>query len=144
MALYYYETFKKDDEINFIKADPKKIEEGYLKLCNKYDDEGIPSSKRVIEDIHRVVNVAWPSIYQARGIDVHDLCQRVGRRNSEINTKNKRGGKRTKNTGFGIIDYWMHKIVKGLIDERKQKSKDIDHYSSTESMIENYESDILN
>ena len=131
----------KDDERKFKKTDPKKMEEGYLKLWNQPDDEGIPSSKRIIEDIHLVVNVAWPAIYQSRGTAVHDLCQRVGRRRDEQQTIKKRGGKRTKNKGFGIIDYWMHKSVKGLIDERIQKSKDIMHCNSTESLIENNESD---
>ena len=59
------------------------MKEGYLKLWNQPENEGIHSSKRNIEDIHRVVHVLWPAIYQARGTDVHDLCQRLGRRNSE-------------------------------------------------------------
>ena len=65
------------------------MEEGYLKLWNQPYDEGIPSSKRIIEDIHRVVNVAWPIIYQSRGIAVHDLCQRAGRRKDENQTIKK-------------------------------------------------------
>ena len=134
-------NLEKYDERKFTKSDLKNMEEVYLKLWNKSDYEGIPSSKRIIEDINSFVNVAWSAIYQARGIDVFDLCQMVEIRNAEINTKNKRGVMRKKTTGFGIIDYWMHKSVKGLIDERIQKIKNIFNYKSTESIIENYESD---
>ena len=59
------------------------MEEGYLNLWNQPDDEVFPSSKRIIENIHHVVNVAWPTIYQESGIDVHDLCLRAGRRHDE-------------------------------------------------------------
>ena len=91
------------------------MEEIYLKLWNKPDNDIIPSSKRIIEDIHRVIYFLCNDIYQECGTAFHYLFQILGKRNYERIFKKKRGGKLTKNTGFGIIDYLMQKNFKLLI-----------------------------
>ena len=87
------------------------MEEGYLKLW----DGGCPSSSRIIEDIDRVLDVAYPMLYENRGIALHDLERRIGRRRKESSSfqSKKRGGKRVKNNEFKTCEY-IHESIANM------------------------------
>ena len=56
--------------LKFSKKTPKNMEAGYLKLWDHTlpKGQGCPSSDRIIHDIKGVLEVAYPKLYQARGI----------------------------------------------------------------------------
>ena len=113
------------------------MEEGYLKLWNQPDESGVPSSRRIIQDVTKVLNEAWPAIYKARGKACHHLCSRNGRRNT-IKTKNKKHTRAhtIKIEHFGVLDDFIHpsvsnhkidhfknsiRIYQGLFSDKEQK-----------------------
>ena len=106
------------------------------------DDSGVPSSKRIIQDITKVVNDAWPTIYKAGGTACHHLCSRNGRINAiTAKDKNHNGGNIVKIKDFGVLDDFIcpsvqnHeidlfknsiRIYQGLISDKEQKEYNSD------------------
>ena len=113
-----------DDNANkFSMKTPKLMERGYLKLWEPDQpgrEEGCPSSSRILTDINNVIHRAYPALYQNRGIAVHHLCERSGRRRQEVMlgkkpVESKRGGARKKSENYDIGDNWVHPSVRHLL-----------------------------
>ena len=96
------------------------MEMGYSKLwtSSRSEGEGCPSSHRIIHDIHQVVHVAYPQLYQARGVALYHDTRR-GRRDNESVTEseNTRGGARIKSDEYDLSDIWVHESVRHLQKE---------------------------
>jgi len=75
-------------------------------------DAGAPSSKRIREDIERVVNKTYLKIFERRG-RVLDTAAYTGRRAVEQQERyaEQWGGKRIKGEG-PVRKYWVHPSVK--------------------------------
>ena len=115
--------------IKFSRKTPKKMEEGYRKLWDpsRPEGEGCPSSKRIIQDIHRVVFESYPALYNARGIALQHIARRTGRRRKETEASStgsvkSRGGKRVKGEDYDVNDIWIHESVGHLLGEGVQES----------------------
>ena len=116
------------------------MEEGYLKLWNQPDDSGVPSSRRIIQDVTKVLNEAWPAIYKNRGRACHDFCSRNGQRNAiTVRDKNYSRPNADKIEHFGVLDDFIHPSVTNQeIDHFKKSLRIFQGFSYDEEQNENY------
>jgi len=104
-----------DDHPNkFSKRTPKHLAYAYKRIWNPAlgPHGGAPSSKRIREDIERVVNKTYLKIFERRG-RVLDTAAYTGRRAVEQQERfaEQWGGKRIKGEG-PVRKYWVHPSVK--------------------------------
>ena len=87
-----------DDPLKFSKRTPDRMQRAYLKLWDPSlgPDEGAPTSKRIQEDINRVINETYLDIFYNRGMALAGNHRCKGRRKHECGLKGKRGGARIK------------------------------------------------
>ena len=121
-AFDYHSILTKDlpdtSPIKFSRKTPKAMEQGYARLWDstRPEGEGCPSSERIIHDIRHVVHVAYPALYEARGVALYHNA-RSGRRRQELMTDDRmcsRGGSREKAEEYELNDMWIHESVSHL------------------------------
>ena len=96
-----------NDPKKFSKTTPKKARNAYLRLWDPtLIPHGSPCSKRIVEDIYRIVDEVLMKIFYSRGTVVKGLGTRRGRRNDLGLGKLPRGGRKVKHTNFE--KKWVH------------------------------------
>ena len=112
--------------IKFFRKTPNLMEKGYSKLWDSTRPEGeeCPSSHRIIHNIHQVVHVAYPQLYQTRRVALYHDTRR-GRRDNETVTELviARGGARTKSEEYDLNDIWVNESVRHLQRESILRSE---------------------
>ena len=89
------------DKQKFSVSTPLRQDSAYLRLWDpelqvtKGKDAGVPSSRRIVEDMHRISNYSVLKRYSVRGVVVHGCGTRRGRRFDGSSGVKNRGGQRT-------------------------------------------------
>ena len=95
-------TAKKDDPWKFSLSTPKEMDRTYLQLFDpdlqvKFGWEpGIPSSKRIVEDMNQIFDYTALKIFSARGVVIRGCGSHRGRRDDGTAQVGRRGGRMTK------------------------------------------------
>ena len=96
-----------DDPKKFDKSTPKRARNAYPRAWDpRHEPDGFPSSKRIVEDVEKVIYENLFKIYEARGAVVKGLGTRRGRRNDLGLQSLPRGGKFKKKTH--LVKKWVH------------------------------------
>ena len=106
------------DPLKFSKRSPKEMALAYKRIwdLNHGINGGAPTSKRICEDINRILDKTYLSIVAARGRALYGLHTCTGRRKQEIGSKGGRhGGSPVKNKKDDIIE-WVHPDVTHLLE----------------------------
>ena len=100
---------------------PKRALNAYQRLWDPSlgPDAGVPSSKRIIEDVRRVVDEVLPRLFEARGATVKGLGTRTGRRRELNLAPLPRGGRRKKKET--MEKKWKHPDAESALDELFRK-----------------------
>ena len=113
-----------DDKRKFSKRTPKKCAEAYKRIWDPSlgPDAGAPTSKRIKEDIDRVVDETYRKIFNARGcvIETGNTGRRAVKRDGA-----KRGGARIKNVQVQVESYeeWIHPDISFVSNDIYLKAK---------------------
>ena len=83
--------------------------------------EGSPNSKRIVEDIYRVVDESLMKVFYACGTAVKGVGTRRGRRNDLGLGKLPRGGRQMKRQQFK--KRWLHDDAMEAFKEKMEKGK---------------------
>ena len=87
-----------DNPLKFSGTTPSRISKSYKRLVAPDDSGVVPSSKRIMHDITKIVD-NLKQIYDAKGVIIQGLGDRKGKRfESASSVSSNYGGKRTKKT----------------------------------------------
>ena len=123
MHILLTDHLKNDDDRKYSKSTPKTISKAILKLYDP-DNGVVPCSRRIIEDVSRVVNYALPMIVKAGGAVVPELVNRNGHRN--VNPPKRGSVKKTKMQNIKTMDELgimkdVQDVAIQFIEEEKKK-----------------------
>ena len=108
-----------NDPLKFSKRTPKVMSSAYRRIWDPRHgpNSGCPASNRICEDINRVVDEVYLSIYKNRGRALHGAHTCASRRRRESgNRGHGHGGKRIKKYDNEDIG-WIHPSVAYLVDD---------------------------
>ena len=108
--------------LKFSKRTPKAMAKAYHRLWDPSlgIHAGVPTSKRIIQDISRIVDETYLSIVKHRGRALYGLHTCDGRRKKECGNEKGHGGKRVKKYEEDDIA-WVHPDVAHLLDDLVSK-----------------------
>ena len=98
-----------DDVGKFSKKTPNTISRGITRIWDIVAPQGVPSSKRIVEDVERALE-AMRRVEEEGGKIVPKLVSRTGHRYRKEGKKGGHGGKRIKNTHVQQ-DRWLHPLA---------------------------------
>ena len=112
---------EEDDNRKFSKKTPRRIARGIKRIWDCVGSEGVPSSKRIIEDVVKALS-AMRKVEEEGGKIVPKLVARSEHRYRKEGRMGGHGGKRVKNIKQ-VQDKWLHHLAVDAKSEREEENR---------------------